>query len=226
MPIRTDTCTGTPLVFTLTDGLTVGLFGDSFGINTATNSYTDNGWTDGDGAGQDCRVESVAGVGVIDSDRYLRLRNGCTQTKSSISTSGLTNIHLKYRWGQDTTVASPGSLTVEWKKSSDVGWTNVNTHPLANSGGAATIPELGGRDASAICQQHEHRHPLHRAVAALDPGLTACARRRRARHLRTGPKTATMTVHKDFSDNNTDRFRSTWATAPVGHPIPMLAVGD
>jgi hypothetical protein len=137
-----DNCTE-PLViqpFTLADGLTVGIFGDSFGINTADNNYDDNGWSDEDGSGQDCRVESIAGVGVIDNHRYLRLRSDCEQTRSGINTTGLTNIHLKYRWGQDTTIASPGNLTVQWKKSSDGAWSPVNTHSLPNSGGVATIP--------------------------------------------------------------------------------------
>ena len=203
----TDTCTGTPLLFTLTDGLTVGIFGDSFGINAAENNYGDsvgeNGWTDGDGSGQNCRVESVAGVGVIDADRYLRLRNTCTQTKSSISTAGLEDIHLKYRWGQDTTIASPGNLIVEWKKSSDASWSNVNTHPLANSGGVATIPNSVDFALPASAENTS----IDIRFTGPTVGTSPDAQRALVDDVLVTsepPEEATVTVHKDFSDNNDD----------------------
>ncbi len=123
---------GAPLdVFTLNEALTVGIFGDSFGIGN-DNSYIANGWTDGDPGGASCRVEGTAG-GLLDQDSYLRLRQGCTQTRSNISTAGLENIHLKYRWGQQTNEVIPNGLVVQWKKSSAASWTTVGSHTLADS---------------------------------------------------------------------------------------------
>jgi Bacterial Ig domain/Bacterial cadherin-like domain len=73
-------------------------------------------------------------------------------TKSGISTAGLGNIHLKYKWGQqaDNDGDGAGDLLVQWKRSVDSTWTDVNTHNLVdNSTTNPTTAEDEGLGASA-----------------------------------------------------------------------------
>jgi hypothetical protein len=129
--------------FTLTDGITVGVFGDSFGT-TSTDSYTANGWLEDDGSDANCAVRTRTGV--VDPphpNAHLRLRrddpNGsdrCNQWRPNISTTGLSDVRLEYRWGQedeDRSVESTGSLVVQWKLSSATGWNTLATHTLTDN---------------------------------------------------------------------------------------------
>src|SRR6185436_19627975 len=76
------------------------------------------GWTEsgGDDANDTAIVDgSSDGAGI----RYLRLRQGGTVTKTNISTAGLKDIRLQYKWGKDTdSDVDNGNLLVEWKLSS------------------------------------------------------------------------------------------------------------
>jgi len=123
-----------PGIRTLTEDSTI--FADDFGsgsdIRDVTTwdipSYTD--WdVDSDTTGRD------AALRIDCSTRYLRLRSGRYIQKNSISTAGLTNIHLEYTWGQDTDNDSSddGDLVVLWKLSSASTWTEVNRHDLASN---------------------------------------------------------------------------------------------
>ncbi len=193
-----DDCTGTPLApFTLTDAMTVGIFGDSFGRDS-DGVYTENAWTDG---GPDCTIERVDGI--IDFDAYLQVRQGCEQQKVNINTAGLQNIHLKYRWGWDTTAAVTNGLQVQWKESSSGTWQNVGTgsHNLGNSSGSPTIPnsadfDLGDdADDTSIDIKFKGNTNADALKALVDDVVV------------TGdpaPQAATVTVHKDFSDDNDD----------------------
>ena len=133
-PYQNDACTlpAAAETFTLSDAITVGIFGDSFGT-AGVNTYTASSWTDGDGGGSNCAVatNSTYGDGFLDDSGYLRLRQNCTQTRSGISTAGFANVHLKYAWGND---GSPGSLVVEWKPSSSGTWNALATHTFASGG--------------------------------------------------------------------------------------------
>ncbi len=129
-------CTGTAGgALTRTNAITVGIFGDSFGI-ADDNDYSgasNNNWSDEDGGTNNCAVRTRTGI--LDPNGFLRLRSGCTtsgMSRAGISTSGLDNIHLRYEWGQDTDGDSgdDGDLIVEWKRASDSAWQNVNTHDL------------------------------------------------------------------------------------------------
>ena len=75
--------------------------------------------------------------GVLDaSNAYLRLRSGCTQTRSGISTAGFTSgVYLKYLWGQQTNndASDDGDLVVQWKRADSGTWLTLNTHDLANN---------------------------------------------------------------------------------------------
>src|SRR5262249_30988731 len=112
--------------FTIPDGVRVGnIFADSFGLVTAN---TVPGWTDGDAGGSNCALRTENANG------YLRLRLGCTTTKSGLSTAGMVNIHLQYRWGQDIDGnASGANLVVQWKPSSSGTWNTLNTHTFVNN---------------------------------------------------------------------------------------------
>ena len=131
-----DTCApnaNDSLPFTLTDAVTVGVFGDSFGVDN-DNSYTDAGWTDGDGNGIDCSVQERGGV-LDEANAYLRLRSQCIQTRSGLSTAGLVGIHLKYLFGQQTNNdgSDDGDLVVQWKRADSGTWLTLHTHDLANN---------------------------------------------------------------------------------------------
>ncbi|MDO8616716.1 MAG: thrombospondin type 3 repeat-containing protein [Dehalococcoidia bacterium] len=154
----TDCTTGASPTFTMPGAVVANdgtiLFADSF-YNAGSNDNNlgaapgDALWTDGDGDGSDCALMNLSG------DGYARLRNGCMITKSGISTAGRTNIHLKYKWGQDTDndTTDDGDLVVQWKLSSSGTWTTLVTQDLANnsitnptSAVDLTLPAVGGAD--------------------------------------------------------------------------------
>jgi VCBS repeat-containing protein len=130
-----STCTGAATAtFTLTDAVTVGIFGDSFGIARVDN-YTVNGWTDGDGGGGNCRVETRTGI--IDPNGGLQPRT-CTFTRSGISTAGRSDIHLRYNWGSTASQAGT-TLTVQWKTTAAPvsAWTTLATHNVSTTTGGS-----------------------------------------------------------------------------------------
>ncbi|MCH8206898.1 MAG: hypothetical protein IH956_07830, partial [Chloroflexi bacterium] len=93
------------------------LFHDSF---NRPNSNTVDYWTDGDGNGTDCQIDT----------NYVQLRLGCGITQSAISTVGHTNIFLTYRYRGNLAGEVDDILTVEWKPSSTSTWTTLASHPL------------------------------------------------------------------------------------------------
>ena len=104
--------------------------------------------------------------GVLDaSNAYLRLRSGCTQTRSEISTAGFTSgVYLKYLWGQQTNndASDDGDLVVQWKRADSGTWLTLNTHDLANNCDHGSRHSRGSRYAPGERQQHDDRCPLRR----------------------------------------------------------------
>jgi len=114
------------------------VFQDNFGTSDLSNvenrdvpGYDD--WDDdSDDGGTNCAIRDW---GTYTGGHSLRLREGAFLRKNTISTTGLTNIHLEYTWGEDTDGdgSEDGSLIVEWKQSSSGTWSNVNTHVLTGT---------------------------------------------------------------------------------------------
>ena len=127
--------------FVLVDAITVGLFGDSFGIledpddNLANNTPS---WADSDGTGSDATTRERTGI--ITSNAYLRLRSNNIATRTAITTTALGQIHLSYMWGQEDndSGADTGSLVVQWRLSPTIpnpspAWVTLATHTLTNN---------------------------------------------------------------------------------------------
>ncbi len=94
------------------------------------------------------------GSGDLAGYSHLRVRSNCAVTRSGISTSGRTNVHLKYTWGKDTDndeADNDDNLVVQWKLSAapDVpaSWTTLATHNLVEDG-VDTLPTANPADHS------------------------------------------------------------------------------
>jgi hypothetical protein len=97
------------------DSITFGAFPiaffDTFEQCGNATPTTIPGWTDGDGSGSDCRINTTG-------NEYARLKEAtCAITQTGISTVGLGSVHLEYDWAREgsTSDCSGDQLEVQWR---------------------------------------------------------------------------------------------------------------
>ncbi len=139
------------LVFPLTaQAATDTLFSDSFGSNNSANV---SGWTESEDNPTDARLETSTPRPGSLTTGHVRMHEDASIVKTA-TTTGHTNVVLKYYWRGDNDAEGTDFLRVQWRPGTSGSWISLNNHALNTStstwSSEVSVPLGSGADDGTI----------------------------------------------------------------------------